>query len=82
MPHVTKLSISDQESEQRLAAEIVYGIVRGSRFWSYDRAKNMWENHISPVFKAVLQNVTTETICKKQLIKFIYIIKLISESIY
>lgn len=65
MPYVKKLSVSGQESEQRLAAEMVYGIVRGSRFWSYDRAKNMWENHISPVFKAVLQNVTTETISKE-----------------
>ena len=62
VPYVEKFSKSTEESEQRCAAEIVFGMIRGSRFWTYKPVSQLWNQVLIPCFKSVLSNVTTETI--------------------
>merc|ERR1719206_1598428 len=38
-PHIEKLVGSPEESQQRAAAEMVYGLVRGSRFWDWNSSQ-------------------------------------------
>jgi len=59
-PHIEKLVGSPEESQQRAAAEMVYGLVRGSRFWDYNSSSQLW-GWLLPVFQQVLNNVTAET---------------------
>jgi len=59
-PHIEKLVGSPEESQQRAAAEMVYGLVRGMRFWDYQSAQQNW-SWLLPVFQEVLTSVTLET---------------------
>ena len=59
-PHIERLVSSPEESQQRAAAEMVYGLVRGSRFWDWESSQQLWA-WLLPVFRQVLNNVTTET---------------------
>ena len=59
-PHVERLVGSPEESQQRAAAEMIYGIVRGSRFWDFSSSEAIW-SWLLPVFQQVLNNVTAET---------------------
>ena len=59
-PHIARLVSSPEESQQRAAAEMVYGLVRGSRFWDWSSSSQLW-SWLLPVFQQVLNNVTTET---------------------
>ena len=36
VPYVQKFTQSTEESEQRCAAEIIFGLIKGSRFWPYE----------------------------------------------
>jgi proteasome activator subunit 4 len=51
---------SDKEGQQRFAAEIVAGMVRGSRLWSYDKLTTMWA-WLFPLLTSALENITNET---------------------
>jgi proteasome activator subunit 4 len=59
-PHIERLVGSPEESQQRAAAEMVYGLVRGSRFWDWGSTSQLW-CWLLPVFQQVLNNVTAET---------------------
>jgi len=59
-PHIERFVGSPEESQQRAAAEMVYGLVRGSRFWDYKSSMQLW-TWLLPVFQQVLNNVTAET---------------------
>lgn len=59
-PHIERLVGSPEESQQRAAAEMVYGLVRGSRFWDWSSSGQLW-GWLLPVFQQVLNNVTAET---------------------
>jgi len=59
-PHIERLVGSPEESHQRAAAEMVYGLVRGSRFWDWSSSQQLWA-WLLPVFQQVLNNVTAET---------------------
>ena len=61
MPKLKVLCESDQESEQRAAAEIVYGIMSGTRFHSFKFCEELNQD-LESVLRSVLVNVTTETI--------------------
>ena len=51
-PHIERLVSSPEESQQRAAAEMVYGLVRGSRFWDYSSTESLW-SWLLPVFQQV-----------------------------
>jgi proteasome activator subunit 4 len=59
-PHIERLVGSPEESQQRAAAEMVYGLVRGMRFWNFRSAQQAW-SWLLPVFQQVLNSVTLET---------------------
>eukprot|EP00096_Caligus_rogercresseyi_P015882 TRINITY_DN8371_c0_g1_i1.p1 TRINITY_DN8371_c0_g1~~TRINITY_DN8371_c0_g1_i1.p1 ORF type:complete len:1198 (+),score=314.38 TRINITY_DN8371_c0_g1_i1:1590-5183(+) len=54
---------SSEESHQRIAAEVICGIVGGARFWSYERSKRLWEDHLLPLLDKLLSSsLTNETL--------------------
>jgi proteasome activator subunit 4 len=59
-PHIERLVGSPEESQQRAAAEMIYGVVRGSRFWDFGTTADTWA-WLLPVFQQVLTSVTAET---------------------
>ena len=61
LPHLQRLTESEQESEQRAASEIVYGVIRGSRFWSFEDSKIV-SQELSSLMRAVLSRMSLETI--------------------
>lgn len=54
-PHIERLVGSPEESQQRAAAEMVYGLVRGMRFWNFRSAQQAWA-WLLPVFQQVCNN--------------------------
>jgi len=58
--HIERLVGSPEESQQRAAAEMIYGVVRGSRFWDFRATRAIWA-WLLPVFQQVLNAVTAET---------------------
>ncbi|XP_034942579.1 proteasome activator complex subunit 4-like [Chelonus insularis] len=60
IPHLKKLVVQKQESSQRCAAEIIGGVIKGSKHWPFEMVVRMWEL-IIPIVKEGLENVTTET---------------------
>ena len=61
LPYLKKLVESEQESEQRAGAEIIYGAIRGSRFWSYEDSQAT-NTELSALMKAAFENISLETI--------------------
>lgn len=61
LPHLKRLAEDKHESSQRCAAEIIAGIIRGSKHWSFDKAKKLWEA-LLPILDAAIVNMSTETI--------------------
>lgn len=62
-PYVEKFtSSSSEESQQRCAAEMVFGMIKGSRFWSLEPCLNLWTSVLVPCFQRVLSNMTMETL--------------------
>ena len=62
VPFVQKFTANTEESEQRCAAEMVFGLIKGSRFWPYEPVERLWTSILVPVFQTVLNNVTGETV--------------------
>merc|ERR1719334_1579986 len=60
-PHLERLAADANESLQRCAAEIISGLIRGSKHWPYESIKSMWE-WLIPLLKTALNNITTETV--------------------
>lgn len=60
VPHLHKLVTDKQESSQRCAAEIIAGIIRGSKHWPFEMTCEMW-NELLPIIRAALTNLTAET---------------------
>ena len=61
LPHLKKLVESEQESEQRACAEIIYGVIRGSRFWSF-KDSQCTSQELSSLIKTAFANISLETI--------------------
>ena len=61
LPYLKKLVESEQESEQRACAEIVYGVIRGSRFWSFEHSQAT-NAELSVIIKKAFENMSLETI--------------------
>lgn len=61
MPHLHELVKDKQESSQRCAAEIIAGIIKGSKHWPFNMVCEMWDS-LLPIIKLVLINMTPETL--------------------
>eukprot|EP00842_Homolaphlyctis_polyrhiza_P006684 jgi/Hompol1/7016/HPOL_005157-RA len=51
----------DDKSAQRASAEILAGLVRGSKHWPVEHLDSLW-HHVTPLFSQALDTATTETI--------------------
>lgn len=61
LQHLVRL-IEDKntESSHRCAAELMAGIMRGMKHWTYDMTNNMYEK-LKPLIRSALNNITVET---------------------
>ncbi|KAG1668701.1 Proteasome activator complex subunit 4 [Nymphon striatum] len=59
--HLKELSSSNVERKQQCAAEIIAGMIRGSKFWNYQKMESL-KSFVVPLLKSALCNVTVETI--------------------
>ncbi|XP_070577632.1 proteasome activator complex subunit 4-like isoform X2 [Ptychodera flava] len=60
-PHMERLASDSQESSQRCLAELISGIIRGCKHWSFEKLDRLWE-FLSPVLRSALNNMTVETV--------------------
>nr|XP_034177609.1 proteasome activator complex subunit 4-like [Osmia lignaria] len=61
LPHLQELVVDKQESSQRCAAEIIAGIIKGSKHWPFSMVCEMWDS-LLPIIRLALINLTPETI--------------------
>ncbi|KAF5303620.1 hypothetical protein FQA39_LY09867 [Lamprigera yunnana] len=61
VPHLERLAKDSQEQNQRCAAEIIGGIIRGSKHWGFENVQKMW-SILLPIIKKVFANMSVETI--------------------
>ncbi|KAJ8248283.1 hypothetical protein GJAV_G00240340 [Gymnothorax javanicus] len=59
-PHMERLVADSHESTQRCIAEIIAGLVRGSKHWSYSKVESLWQL-LCPLIRTALSNITVET---------------------
>ncbi len=59
-PHLERLVDEDNESSHRCAAEIIAGLIRGSKHWSYDMTASLWE-WLTPLLRKVMSKITVES---------------------
>ncbi|XP_075223188.1 proteasome activator complex subunit 4A-like isoform X2 [Lycorma delicatula] len=60
-PHIKRLVEDKQESSQRCVAEIISGLVRGSKHWPFDKVEKLWD-FLIPIIQKALSNMTEETV--------------------
>jgi hypothetical protein len=61
-PSLKEYCLNFQEKQQqRLAAELISGLIRGSRNWSIEKLDKLWE-WLKPTLKTVLQNIIKESV--------------------
>uniref|UniRef100_A0A4W6E6W6 Proteasome activator subunit 4 n=1 Tax=Lates calcarifer TaxID=8187 RepID=A0A4W6E6W6_LATCA len=58
--HMERLVADSHESKQRCVAEIISGLIRGSKHWSYSKVEKLWEL-LCPLLRTALSNITIET---------------------
>ena len=61
LPHLRRLVADKQEISQRCAAEIISGLIKGSKHWTYEMTERMWQK-LLPILRTALSNMTVETI--------------------
>uniref|UniRef100_A0A3Q4H8S2 Proteasome activator subunit 4a n=1 Tax=Neolamprologus brichardi TaxID=32507 RepID=A0A3Q4H8S2_NEOBR len=59
-PHMERLVADSHESKQRCVAEIISGLIRGSKHWSFSKVESLWEL-LCPLLRTALSNITIET---------------------
>ncbi|XP_030627610.1 proteasome activator complex subunit 4A [Chanos chanos] len=59
-PHMERLARDSHESTQRCVAEIISGLIRGSKHWSYSKVEKLWAL-LCPLLRTALSNITVET---------------------
>ncbi|CAK6951662.1 proteasome activator complex subunit 4A isoform X1 [Scomber scombrus] len=59
-PHMERLVAESHESKQRCVAEIISGLIRGCKHWSYTKVESLWEL-LCPLLRTALSNITVET---------------------
>lgn len=58
--HLEKLVNETKKSSQRCATEIIAGIIRGSKHWTYNKHVGLWER-LQPILETGIAKVTVET---------------------
>lgn len=61
LPHLQQLVADKEEHSQRCAAELISGIIRGSKHWSFEQTSRLWEK-LLPLFRTALNNMSDETL--------------------
>jgi proteasome activator subunit 4 len=61
-----KVLVSDRDREthecnHKLAAELIAGLIRGSKYWHLNDLKKMWYT-LKPILDLAIKNITTETL--------------------
>lgn len=59
-PHLERLVADCHESKQRCVAEIISGLIRGCKHWSYAKVEELWAM-LCPLLHTALSNITIET---------------------
>uniref|UniRef100_A0A3Q3IVD1 Proteasome activator Blm10 mid region domain-containing protein n=1 Tax=Monopterus albus TaxID=43700 RepID=A0A3Q3IVD1_MONAL len=59
-PHMERLVADTHESKQRCVAEIISGLIRGCKHWSYSKVESLW-GLLCPLLRTALSNITIET---------------------
>ncbi|XP_076047764.1 proteasome activator complex subunit 4-like isoform X2 [Oratosquilla oratoria] len=59
--HLERLVADSQESSQRCATEIIAGLIRGSKHWTYEKHANLWKV-LRPILEMGMSKVTVETV--------------------
>ena len=49
------------ECNQKLGAELVAGVIRGSKYWPLNDLKSLWKS-LKPILSLAIKNITTETL--------------------
>ena len=60
-PFVKEYHQSEKDSHQICAAEIIAGIIRGSRLWNYEEVSKIWNDILTPCLKSMLTNINNDT---------------------
>ena len=60
-PHIERLALSETESLQRCGAEMIAGLVRGAKHWTWSMTEQLW-SWLVPLLRKILERVTVETI--------------------
>jgi proteasome activator subunit 4 len=58
---VTDKQIQTHECSHKLAAELISGLIRGSKYWPLDDLKQMWTK-LKVILDLVIENISTENI--------------------
>ncbi|KAL2305655.1 LOW QUALITY PROTEIN: hypothetical protein Nmel_003540 [Mimus melanotis] len=59
-PHLEQLVADSHESTQRCLAEIIAGLIRGSKHWTFEKVEKLWKL-LCPLLRTALSNITVET---------------------
>uniref|UniRef100_A0A8C9TIB6 Proteasome activator subunit 4 n=1 Tax=Scleropages formosus TaxID=113540 RepID=A0A8C9TIB6_SCLFO len=59
-PHMERLVADSHESTQRCVAEIIAGLIRGCKHWSFSKVESLWKL-LCPLLRTALSNITVET---------------------
>ncbi|XP_023231412.1 proteasome activator complex subunit 4-like [Centruroides sculpturatus] len=59
--HLEKQVVDLQESVQRCAAEIIAGLLKGSKHWDFEKTSTL-EKTLTPILRLALNNITPETV--------------------
>ncbi|KAB0397626.1 hypothetical protein E2I00_012676 [Balaenoptera physalus] len=59
-PHLEHLVADSHESTQRCVAEIIAGLIRGSKHWTFEKVEKLSEL-LCPLLRTALSNITVET---------------------
>uniref|UniRef100_A0A0P4W4D0 Proteasome activator complex subunit 4 C-terminal domain-containing protein n=1 Tax=Scylla olivacea TaxID=85551 RepID=A0A0P4W4D0_SCYOL len=59
--HLERLVKETQKSSQRCAAEVITGMVRGSKHWTFSKHEALWEK-LKPILRTGMARVTVETV--------------------
>ena len=59
--HLERLVCDPHEAAQRCAAEIITGLIRGSKHWPYGKVEALWQ-FLCPLLRTAFSHVTVESI--------------------